>query len=289
MNIDVKEHPGLALSGWIALIIWLIGMALILWTAGRTLFDEHNFPLWIIPSLAMMAFLLRGFVILDPNIAAVLVFFGRYSGTLRDNGFYYYNPFCSCRKLSLRVSNLNTPALKVNDRAGNPIEVAAVVAWRVSDTVRAVFDVEDFNSFLIVQCESAIRQVASTRWYDGDHNGQESLRGDLDAVAKSLADTIQSHVELAGLEIVEAKIAHLAYAPEIAGAMLRRQQAEAIIAARARIVEGAVGMVRLALDQLRDEGVVELSPSERVQLVCNLLTVLVSESETQPVLPIGRS
>jgi regulator of protease activity HflC (stomatin/prohibitin superfamily) len=172
--------------------------------------------------------------------------------------------------------------------AGNPIEVAAVIAWRVNDTAKASFEVEDYGNFLAIQGESAIRAVVSTRVYDGDQHGRNSLRGDLVAVAELLTETIQLHVELAGLEVIEAKITHLAYAPEIASAMLRRQQATAVIAARQAIVEGAVGMVKMALDKLQTDGVVTLSDSDRVQLATNLLTVLVSETETQPVLSMSR-
>ena len=189
---------------------------------------------------------------------------------------------------ALRVVNLNTLTLKVNDRAGNPIEVAAVIAWRVSDTAKASFEVADYASFLAIQGESALRAVASTRYYDGDAHGCNSLRGDLAAVAQLLTETIQLHVALAGLEVIEAKITHLAYAPEIASAMLRRQQAAAVIAARQLIVEGAVGMVKMALDKLQADGVVTLSDADRIHLTSNLLTVLVSESETQPVLSVSR-
>ena len=236
----------------------------------------------------MLFFLSKGFVILQPNIAAVLVFFGRYSGTIRESGFFWFNPFSKRQNISLRVVNLNTQTLKVNDMAGNPIEVAAVIAWRVRDTAKASFEVADYASFLAIQSESAIRAVTSTRYYDGDQQGHNSLRGDLQAVAQLLTETIQSHVELAGLEVIEAKITHLAYAPEIASAMLRRQQAAAIIAARQLIVEGAVGMVKMALDKLNNDGVVALSDADRVSLTSNLLTVLVSESETQPVLSMSK-
>ena len=239
-------------------------------------------------TLAVLFFLTKGFVILPPNIAGVLTFFGRYSGTIRQSGFFWFNPFSKRQNISLRVVNLNTPTLKVNDHAGNPIEVAAVIAWRVNDTAKASFEVENYANYLAIQGESAIRAVISTRVYDGDEQGRNSLRGDLAGVAQALAETIQSHVELAGLEVIEAKITHLAYAPEIASAMLRRQQAEAVIAARQLIVEGAVGMVRMALDKLQSEGVVTLSDSDRVKLTSNLLTVLVSESETQPVLSVAR-
>jgi regulator of protease activity HflC (stomatin/prohibitin superfamily) len=188
----------------------------------------------------------------------------------------------------LRVNNLNTPTLKVNDRAGNPIEVGAVVVWRVADTARAAFDVHDYMTYVAIQSESALRAVASARWYDGDEQGRNSLRGDLDAVTAALGDTIQEHVALAGIEIIQARIAHLAYAPEIASAMLRRQQAAAVVAARTQIVEGAVGMVRLAVEQIERDGIVRLGDSDRVRLVSNLMTVLVSDSETHPVISVDK-
>ncbi|WP_301101230.1 SPFH domain-containing protein [Propionivibrio sp.] len=285
----ISERKAHYLSGWLALFLWLLALAgVVRFFIGSILF-RGELPLAGLLSILLLGFLSKGFVILQPNIAGVLIFFGRYSGTIREGGFCWFNPFSRRQNISLRVVNLNTPTLKVNDMAGNPIEVAAVIAWRVNDTAKASFEVEDYAAFLAIQGESAIRAVSSTRFYDGDPHGQNSLRGDLVAVAQMLTETIQLHVELAGLEIIEAKITHLAYAPEIAAAMLRRQQAAAVIAARQLIVEGAVGMVKMALDKLQADGVVTLSDADRVQLASNLLTVLVSESETQPVLSMSQS
>ncbi len=283
---DINEREAFYASGWLALLIWLVAAGWVAWTALIDLSNPSGPPLRLIIGAPILLFLTKGFVILQPNIAAVLTFFGRYAGTIREDGFFWYNPFCVRLRVSLRVANLNTPTLKVNDKAGNPIEVAAVIAWRVADTAKAAFEVEDYAAYIHIQSESALRAVASTRYYDGDTSGQHSLRGDLETVAQLLTDTIQEHVALAGLEVVEGKIAHLAYASEIASAMLRRQQAEAIIAARQRIVEGAVGMVKDALEGLQQAGVVTLNDADRVRLVTNLLTVLVSESETQPVLSV---
>ena len=285
---NISEKKAHYLSGWLALFLWILAFASIIWQLiGRVV--EHNEPPFLpILGIMLLFFLSKGFIILQPNIAGVLVFFGRYSGTIREGGFFWFNPFSKRQNISLRVVNLNTPTLKVNDMAGNPIEVAAVIAWRVRDTAKASFEVADYASFLAIQGESAIRAVTSTRFYDGDQQGHNSLRGDLQAVAQLLTETIQSHVELAGLEVIEAKITHLAYAQEIASAMLRRQQAAAIIAARQLIVEGAVGMVKMALDKLHADGVVTLSDADRVSLTSNLLTVLVSESETQPVLSMSK-
>ncbi|MBS1197555.1 MAG: Membrane protease [Proteobacteria bacterium] len=290
MNAPIRnpivEREAFHVSGWFALLIWLGILGWLIWGTITSVPDQAGPPFRLIIGLPILLFLGKGFIILQPNIAAVLTFFGKYAGTIRNDGLFWYNPFCVNQKISLRVANLNTPTIKVNDKAGNPIEIAAVIAWRVADTAKAAFDVEDYGVFIHIQCESALRAVASTRHYDGDHKGEHSLRGDLDAVAELLTNTIQEHVVLAGLEVIEAKIAHLAYASEIASAMLRRQQAEAIIAARTRIVEGAVGMVKQALEELQSAGVVTLSDTDRVRLVTNLLTVLVSENDTQPVLSV---
>ena len=285
---NIPEKKAHYLSGWLALFLWILAFAGIIWQFIGSIVEHNEPPFLPILGIMLLFFLSKGFIILQPNIAGVLVFFGRYSGTIREGGFFWFNPFSKRQNISLRVVNLNTPTLKVNDMAGNPIEVAAVIAWRVRDTAKASFEVADYASFLAIQSESAIRAVTSTRFYDGDQQGHNSLRGDLQAVAQLLTETIQSHVELAGLEVIEAKITHLAYAQEIASAMLRRQQAAAIIAARQLIVEGAVGMVKMALDKLHADGVVTLSDADRVSLTSNLLTVLVSESETQPVLSMSK-
>lgn len=291
------EKPAASLSGWLALPLWLALLAWAIWPVlGLVAWNAFHIdlpfprPLSVVNLLAipLLVFLGKGFGILQPNIAAVFTFFGRYAGTRHRDGFYWVNPFYVRQRISLRANNLNTPTIKVNDRAGNPVEVAAVVVWRVADTARASFDVTDYGTYIGIQSESAVRSVVSARWYDGDANGLNSLRGDMDAVADLLATKIQEHVALAGLEVVEARISHLAYAPEIASAMLRRQQAEAVVAARARIVDGAVGMVKLGIEQLEAEGVVKLSAEDRVKLVTNLMTVLVSESETHPVLSVGK-
>lgn len=289
MSETRHEHAATAVSGWLFLPVWIAFFAGALWQVFGNIFINNQPPaISGFAALPVLVFLAKGFVVLPPNIGAVCTFFGRYAGSLRESGFFWTNPFFQRQRISLRVHNLNTPTLKVNDRAGNPIEVGAVVVWRVLDTARAAFDVEDYETYVAIQSESAVRVVASARWYDGDEHGRNSLRADLDAVAGALADTIQEHVALAGIEIVEARIAHLAYAPEIASAMLRRQQAEAVVAARSHIVEGAVSMVRLAIDQLEREGVVKLAEADRVHLVGNLLTVLVSDNETHPVISVDK-
>jgi hypothetical protein len=288
MNDTVNETTARSVSGWVALAIWLAALGAALWGLIDPMVSHRGEPsVTAILCIPLLAFLAKGFLILEPNQAAVMLFFGKYAGTLRTDGFFWTNPFYKAKKVSLRANNLNTPTLKVNDLAGNPIEVAAVIVWRVTDTARALFDVEDYVAYVTMQSESAVRQVASSRWYDGDEEGKNSLRGDLNAVARLLAETIQEHVRFSGLEILEARISHLAYAPEIAGAMLRRQQAAAVVAARTLIVEGAVSMVKMGLDRLQTERLVSLSDADRVRLVTNLMTVLVADTDTQPVVSVG--
>jgi regulator of protease activity HflC (stomatin/prohibitin superfamily) len=279
-----RERSTFFLDGWLAIVFFL----LLLLAAGFVWHTGGAARLLAVVVALLLFIGLRGFVVLKPNIAVVLTFFGRYAGTLRRAGFSWCNPLCQRQKISLRVYNQTTATLKVNDKSGNPVEVAAVVAWCVRDTARAAFDVENYAGFVAIQSESALRQVVSSRHYDGDADNGNSLRGDLEAVAQFLTETIQTHVDLAGIEIIEAKIAHLAYAAEIASAMLRRQQAAAVVAARALIVEGAVSMVQLALSRLEAEKIVQLGEADRILLVTNLMTVLVSENETQPVLSMSK-
>jgi regulator of protease activity HflC (stomatin/prohibitin superfamily) len=271
------------LSGWLG----LIGVILLLGLAGA-IFLVRPFagaiPAGILAFVAVWA--LKGLVILQPNEAAVLTLFGRYAGTLRRDGFFYVNPFYARKKLSLRARNFTTPTLKVNDLAGNPIEVAAVVTWQVEDTAQAAFDVEDFESYTHVQSEMGLREVASSHHYDGDGRQGATLRGSFDAISRLLAETIQAHVAVAGVSVVEARLTHLAYAPEIASVMLRRQQAEAVIAAREKMVEGALGMVKLAVDRMGTDGIADFERAERAALATSLMTVLLSEAGAQPVLPV---
>ncbi|MDR2451134.1 MAG: SPFH domain-containing protein [Candidatus Accumulibacter sp.] len=285
-----KEYRAFFVNGWLVLFIYLLAFA-----AGWLFVFLFVFSSALLAGalailiVALPLIGLHGFVILQPNIATVLTFFGSYAGSIKTPGFFWCNPLCARRKISLRVHNFDTAKLKVNDQSGNPVEVAAVIAWRVRDTARATFDVSDFDSFVAIQSESALRQVVSTRHYDGDEQGANSLRGDLEAVSSLLRESIQKHVELAGIEVIEAKIAHLAYAPEIASAMLRRQQAAAVVAARVQIVHGAVSMVQMALEELARGNTVSFNDRDRVQLVTNLMTVLVSDSEAQPVLPMSHA
>jgi regulator of protease activity HflC (stomatin/prohibitin superfamily) len=229
----------------------------------------------------------RSLVIVAPNQSKVVVLFGKYKGTLRDAGFFTVNPFAARREISLRAHNFNSDKLKVNDQRGNPIEIGAVVVWRVRDTAQAAFDVENFASYVQVQTESALRHLASQHPYDSPHDTEVSLRGSSEAVNAELARELTVRLQMAGIEVLEVRLSHLAYAPEIAGAMLQRQQAEAIIDARKRIVDGAVGMVHMALEQLKAHSVVELDEERKAQMVSNLLVVLCSERGTQPVVNAG--
>jgi len=228
-----------------------------------------------------------GFFIVQPNEARVLVLFGRYAGSVRDSGFWWANPFMVKRHISLRIRNFNSDKIKVNDNHGNPIEIAAVVVWRVIDTAHALFDVEDFEQFVAIQSETAIRGLASEYPYDSQEEERSPLRGNPQEIAEHLQKELQTRLQVAGVEVTESRISHLAYAPEIAQAMLRRQQAQAIIAARRKIVEGAVGMVDDALRLLSEHNIVELDEEKKATMVNNLMVALVSESEAQPVINTG--
>ncbi len=288
--ISTDEQVIAGANGWVMLAVWLAALAfavfLIITPAGPAKFVAG------VLLFAVSAFCLKGLFTLQPNQAAVMIFFGSYAGTARASGFFWVNPFYLKTRVSLRINNWNTPVLKVNDERGSPIEIAAVIAWRVQDTAKAVFDVESCVNYLQVQSESAVRQVASGHAYDvadggGDH--RKSLRTDLAAIAELLRESIQQHVDVAGIVIEEAKIAHLAYAPEIASAMLRRQQAEAVVMARQRLVEGAVGMVEGALKSLEEKKIVALTSEQRAVLVTNMMTVLLSESGAQPVIQMAQA
>jgi len=228
-----------------------------------------------------------GFFTLQPNEAAVLVLFGSYKGTVRDSGFFWTNPFNRKIRVSLRARNLNGEKLKVNEKRGNPIEIAVVVVWRVRDTAQACFDVENYDSYVRVQSESALRHVASSYAYDDGEPNEVTLRSGGDVVAAALTVELQERLARAGVEVQEARLTHLAYAPEIAQTMLRRQQAEAVIAARQKIVHGAVSMVEMALNELSAKKVVVLDEERKAAMVSNLLVVLCGESETKPVINTG--
>jgi len=230
---------------------------------------------------------LNGFFSIQPNEGRVLILFGSYVGTERQSGFHWTNPFNTKKKISLRARNFNTPKLKVNDLKGNPIEIGAVVVWLVADTAEALFDVDDYEEFVSVQSESAVRTMASRFAYDDGEEGETTLRSGMDDISHALQDELQKRLATAGVLIEETRLIHLAYAPEIAQVMLRRQQAEAIIAARTKIVHGAVSMVEMALQELSERDVIELDDERKATMVSNLLIVLCSETDTQPVINTG--
>jgi len=286
IGTDEQIIPGA--NGWLMLILLIAAMLVGIFLVATPGIPVKNIFGGVL--LTITLFLCKGLFTLEPNQAAVMIFFGRYAGTVNTSGFFWVNPFYNRTKVSLRINNWNTPVLKVNDERGSPIEIAAVIAWRIQDTARAVFDVESAMNYLQIQSESAVRQVASSHAYDDAEGGQrKSLRTDLEAIAAVLRESIQQHVDVAGIVIEEAKIAHLAYAPEIANAMLRRQQAEAVVMARQKLVDGAVGMVEVALKRLEDQQIVSLTPDQRAVLVTNMMTVLLSESGAQPVIQMAQS
>jgi regulator of protease activity HflC (stomatin/prohibitin superfamily) len=285
-----RETNFAPLSGYAMLALVLVmvvgGIALLI-TAGVR--EHAGFAAVGVPMLITFVLLLSGFFIVEPNLGRALVLFGSYRGTVRAPGFWWTNPFTSKKKISLRAHNLNGKTLKVNDLLGNPIEIAAIVVWQVRDTAQALFDVEQFEHFVEIQSESAVRFVASHHPYD---DGQAvgittTLRGSADVVAEELRTELAHRLAIAGIEVLEARLSHLAYAPEIAAAMLQRQQAGAIIAARKLIVEGAVGMVEMALEKLSEKGTVQLDDERRATLTGNLLVVLCGQSNAQPVVNTG--
>ena len=308
-----SERETNTLDGWMMLVIdiilmlgsivWFIGLVS---HAGKPNQDPGLLVLAPVFTLALTVFIAVGFFTLQPNEARVLILFGAYKGTVRKSGFWWANPlYARTRgqmrrpvatpagpvqgkiKISLRARNFNSEKLKVNDKRGNPIEIAAVIVWRVQDTAKAVFDVNDFESYVHIQSESAVRHIASCYAYDRGEDQEPSLRESADEVAGALKKELLERLDKAGILVEEARLTHLAYAPEIAQAMLRRQQAEAVIAARQKIVRGAVSMVDMALRELTDKSVVKLDDERRAAMVSNLLVVLCSETTASPVINTG--
>jgi len=264
-------------SGW-----GMLTLVVVLFIAGLVMI---RIPVIGAPILVIAAVMSIGFLVIKPNESAVLTLFGRYVGTVRREGFNWVNPFYSKLKMSLRVRNFTTPTLKVNDKVGNPIDVAAVVVWAIRDTAQAAFDVDDFELYIKTQCEMALRDVVSNHPYDATRDELVSLRGNTSAVSDLLKESLQRSVNVAGLEILEMRITHLAYAPEIASIMLRRQQAEALIQAREKMVEGAIGMVKMALDRFHADGITDMTSAQKAVLVSNMMMVLLSDEGAQPVIP----
>jgi regulator of protease activity HflC (stomatin/prohibitin superfamily) len=288
----VRSEAGIpAFLVLLSLVVILVGA--LVWYASNVMGGADLGALRIVGLAALVALLfavlvaLNGLTIVHPNEARALILFGNYYGTLRAQGPWWVNPFTERRRISVKIRNFECSQLKVNDHDGNPIAIAAVVVWRVTDTAEALFEVDDYENFLHVQTEAALRGLATTHPYDAHVEGDIALRSNPQEIGNELRVEIQARLEKAGIEVLEARISHLAYAPEIANAMLRRQQATAVIAARAKIVEGAVGMVEMALEALSAKKVVELDEDRKAQMVSNLLVVLCSEHETQPIVNAG--
>ena len=237
--------------------------------------------------LILASIFTSGITVVQPNIAVVITFFGRYVGSIRENGLYMTIPFTVRKKVSLRIRNFNSAKLKVNDVEGNPIEIAAVVVFKVVDSAKAMFDVDDYEKFVEIQSETALRHVATKYPYDNFNEEGMSLRGNADIVADELSNELQARLELAGVKVIEARLTHLAYSTEIASAMLQRQQASAIIAARKLIVEGAVSMAQMAIEQLQKDGTIELDDERKMQMINNLMVAIVSDRSAQPVINTG--
>lgn len=283
----VSEKKAARINGFLVLFIVLIIIVINIYLLIEGVNENDPSFLWyFFPLIFVIIIGLTGFITVQPNDSRVIIFFGNYSGTVRETGFWWVNPFTIKKKVSLRIRNFNSDKIKVNDLRGNPIEIAAVIVWRVTDTSRAVFDVENYEEFVAIQSETAIRSLTSEYPYDGDED-KASLRGSPQEVAENLQKQVQSRLTIAGVEVIEARISHLAYAQEIAQAMLRRQQAEAIVAARQKIVEGAVGMVESALTALSQQNIVHLDEDKKATMVNNLMVALVSEREAQPVINTG--
>ena len=284
----MKENPTRSLPGIPVLLALLVLMLAMGWLAITSFKPMQAMSLFAAITVFVGAFIaVCGLYMVEPNQAAVLSLFGRYVGTVKDNGLRWNNPFFTKRKVSLRVRNFESGKLKVNELEGSPIEIAAVIVWEVVDSAEAVFNVDDYESFVHIQSEAALRAMATSYPYDSDDDGLTSLRSHPVEISHHLQEQLTERLSAAGVAVIEARISHLAYAPEIAQAMLQRQQANAVIAARTRIVAGAVGMVQMALADLQKNGVVELDEERKAAMVSNLLVVLCSERGTQPVVNAG--
>ncbi len=284
----IREKLRKVPSGYLMLVVLLVlQLATFYWVFTAIVAQSIVSTVVAMLGLIIVAILWAGFFMVHPNQARVLQLFGAYAGTARESGLRWANPFYSKKAVSTRIRNFESGKLKVNDSRGSPIEIAAVVVWKVIDTAEAIFEVDDYEEFVHIQTESALRNMTTTYPYEPHEGEGMALRSNPVEIAQALREEIQDRLEEAGVNVIEARISHLAYAPEIAHAMLRRQQASAVIAARTQIVAGAVGMVRMALEQLKEEQVVNLDEERKAALVGNLLTVLCSEEGTQPVLNTG--
>ncbi|GGG04459.1 membrane protein [Paenibacillus aceti] len=277
----LKEKQLSHLNGFVALLLFIAfaGAGIFLFTLGDPL------PVLLGVISCVIAFVtLTGLTVVQPNQAAVITFFGKYLGVIRDSGFYMVTPFSTRKKVSLRVRNFNSAKLKVNDVNGNPIEIATVVVFSVIDSAKALFEVDEYETFVEIQSEAALRHVASKYPYDELDGNGFSLRGNTEEIAKELTDELQNRLAIAGVKVIESRLTHLAYSTEIASAMLQRQQAEAIISAREKIVDGAVTMVQMAIERLQTESVVELDDERKAAMINNLLVAVVSDRSAQPII-----
>ncbi len=284
----IKEINRKCASGYLALVVLPVLLIANAWLFVNAL--KAVSATWTIVHILAMVILLiclRGFFMVQPNQSKVLTLFGRYVGSVRETGLRWANPFYIKRTVSLRVRNFDCDKLKVNDSSGNPIEIAAVVVWKVVDSAEAVFEVDDYTSFVKIQSEAAVRNLATSFPYESHKDDEIALRSNPQEIAEKLKIEVQNRLDKAGVEVIEARISHLAYAQEIASAMLKRQQAQAVVAARRQIVDGAVGMVKMALDELREQNVIELDDERKAAMVSNLLVVLCGEENAQPVLNTG--
>ncbi|MGA2011616.1 MAG: SPFH domain-containing protein [Solirubrobacteraceae bacterium] len=280
-RVVIQERPAWAINGWIGVLVIAVCIAAAILLGGSSVPGLAAVP------IVVGVIVLSSLIIVQPGHTKVVRFFGSYAGTVRRTGLWWIVPLADRRTLSIRVRNFETNHLKVNDADGNPVEIAAIVVWQVADTSRAAYAVDDYYNFVEVQAESALRHVATTHPYDDPGGDSISLRGSVDIVAGELAQEVAQRVTIAGVEIVEVRISHLAYSPEIAQAMLRRQQANAVVAARARIVEGSVGMVEMALARLEEHGIVELDEERKAAMVSNLLVVLCADQPASPIVNTG--
>ncbi|HET9298761.1 MAG TPA: SPFH domain-containing protein [Candidatus Polarisedimenticolaceae bacterium] len=284
----IRERRVDGISGYLPLVLEIVGIPAVIWATVRLLMSESLLGAAVAGIVLLLLFLgMLGFFMVNPNEGRVLQLFGSYVGTARTPGLRWTNPFYSKRKVSLRVRNFETGKLKVNDQRGNPVEIAAIVVWKVVDTAEAVFQVDDYVNYVKVQSEAAVRNLATGYVYDAHAEGEVSLTSHTAVISQQLQTEVQDRLAQAGIEVLETRISHLAYAPEIAAAMLRRQQASAVVAARARIVEGAVGMVEMALHELGQRDVIHLDEERKAAMVSNLLVVLCSDRDTQPVVNTG--
>jgi regulator of protease activity HflC (stomatin/prohibitin superfamily) len=301
------DFKGGSANGFLMLLVCLISFGVTIYLFVNGVDTETSWMIWTAAILLVVSiFISKGYAMQEPNEARVLMFFGKYVGTFRKTGFYWINPLMSTKKVSLRARNLNPEPIKVNDKTGNPVLIGMVLVWKLKDTYKALFDIDSesnvaqiggmasarmnmFEKFVAVQSDAALRQVAGMYAYDenGAEGDEITLRGGGDTVNEVLTDKLNERLAMAGLEVVEARINYLAYAPEIAAVMLRRQQAAAIISAREKIVDGAVSMVKLALDKLNNEDIVDLDEEKKAAMVSNLLVVLCSEESAQPVINSG--